>query len=158
MYQPSFTLAAAKADFPMRYWIAVASAEHVRRGRAEGFMQVCHGKSSPLKRLRPGDGIVYYSPTERFGGKQRLQAFTAIGTLPEDAPYQADMGGGFQPFRRNVGWAAASEAPIHPLLEELDFTSGNPNWGYHLRFGLFAISQRDFRLIADAMGAEAILL
>jgi hypothetical protein len=27
------------------YWIAVASAEHVRRGRREGFMQVSHGKA-----------------------------------------------------------------------------------------------------------------
>ena len=33
------------------YWIAVASAEHVRRGRGDGFMQVTHGKAAPLKRL-----------------------------------------------------------------------------------------------------------
>ena len=26
------------------YWIAVASREHVRRGVAGGFAQVCHGK------------------------------------------------------------------------------------------------------------------
>jgi hypothetical protein len=46
-----------------RYWIAVASAGHARRGRQAGFMQVCHGKGGPLRRLRAGDGIVYYSPT-----------------------------------------------------------------------------------------------
>ena len=45
------------------YWIAVASAEHVRRGRKDGFMQVNHGKPAPLRRVKPGDGIVYYSPT-----------------------------------------------------------------------------------------------
>jgi hypothetical protein len=39
----------------MKHWLAVASAEHVRRGQAEGFMQVCHGKAAPLKRIQPGD-------------------------------------------------------------------------------------------------------
>ena len=37
-----------------RHWIAVASAEHVRLGRTQGFMQVCHGKAAPLRRMRAG--------------------------------------------------------------------------------------------------------
>ena len=41
-----------------------------------------------------------------------------------------------------------------PLLEKLDFTRGNRNWGYQMRFGLFEISQADFHTIAEAMGAE----
>nr|MBP9643026.1 EVE domain-containing protein [Budvicia sp.] len=43
-----------------RYWIAVACYEHVRIGREGGFMQVCHGKAAPLKRLREGDIVAYY--------------------------------------------------------------------------------------------------
>jgi hypothetical protein len=81
-------------------WIAVASAEHVRLGRVQGFMQVCHGKVGPLRRVSPGDGVAYYSPTLTFGGKDRLQAFTAIGTVAPGVLYQADMGGGFRPFRQ----------------------------------------------------------
>ena len=42
------------ADALTQNWIAVASAEHVRRGRADGFMQVCHGKGGPLARIRAG--------------------------------------------------------------------------------------------------------
>ena len=41
--------------------MAVASADHVRIGRSNGFVQVCHGKSAPLMRIHPG--AVYYSPT-----------------------------------------------------------------------------------------------
>ena len=74
------------------HWIAVASAEHVRRGRREGFMQVSHGKAAPLKRIKPGDRVVYYSPTVTLGGKDKLQAFTAIGTVKEGEPYVFDMG------------------------------------------------------------------
>ncbi|MBZ9853851.1 EVE domain-containing protein [Mesorhizobium sp. CA13] len=136
------------------YWIAVASAQHVRRGREGGFMQVNHGKAAPLRRVQPGDGIVYYSPTTILGEKDGLRAFTAIGTVREGEPYQGDMGGGFTPFRRDVDWAAAGEAPIKPLLDRLDFTAGKPNWGYQLRFGLFSVSAADFAVIAEAMGAK----
>lgn len=136
------------------HWIAVASAEHVRRGREEGFMQVNHGKAAPLRRVKPGDGIVYYSPSTVLGEKDGLQAFTAVGTVREGEPYQGDMGGGFTPFRRDVEWAKAREAPIKPLLDRLEFTAGKSNWGYQLRFGLFSISTGDFALIAEAMGAE----
>ena len=136
------------------HWIAVASAEHVRRGRQDGFMQVNHGKAAPLRRIKPGDGIVYYSPTTILGEKDGLQAFTAIGTVREGEPYQGQMGCGFTPYRRDVAWAKAQEAPIKPLLDRLDFTVGKSNWGYQLRFGLFAISEHDFSLIAEAMGVE----
>ncbi|AMX94836.1 MULTISPECIES: EVE domain-containing protein [Mesorhizobium] len=136
------------------YWIAVASAEHVRRGRTAGFMQVNHGKAAPLRRVKPGDGVVYYSPTTVLGDKDGLQAFTAIGIVREGEPYQGDMGAGFTPFRRDVAWAKAEEAPIKPLLDRLDFTAAKSNWGYQLRFGLFEIGDHDFRVIAEAMGAE----
>lgn len=135
------------------YWIAVASAEHVRRGRGEGFMQVGHGKAVRLKRIKPGDRVVYYSPAVTLGGSDKLQAFTAIGSVKDREPYVFDMGEGFAPCRRDVIWAKAKEAPIRPLLDRLEFAAGKPNWGYQLRFGLFPISAKDFRLIAKAMGA-----
>ncbi len=138
------------------HWIGVASAAHVRRGRSGGFMQLGHGKAAPLKRVKPGDRIVYYSPTVTLGGKDKLQAFTAIGTVKDREPYVGDMGKGFKPYRRDVDWAKAEEAPIHPLLDQLEFTAGKPNWGYQLRLGLFPISAVDFRLIAKAMGADLL--
>ncbi len=138
----------------VRHWIAVASAEHVSRGRTHGVMQVCHGKAAPLRRITPGDRIVYYSPTSRFGGKDRLQAFTAIGTVADGMPYQVEMTAGFKPWRRDVHWHAAHEAPIRPLLGRLAFTGDGANWGYRFRFGLFEITGEDAALIATAMMAD----
>src|SRR4029077_10421440 len=69
-------------------WIAVASAEHVRLGRSNGVMQVSHGKSAPLRGIEPSDRVVFYSPTDAFRGKDKLQSFTAIGVVKEGAPYQ----------------------------------------------------------------------
>jgi EVE domain len=137
-----------------RYWLAVASADHARRGRELGIMQVGHGKGGPLKRPRAGDGVVYYSPTVAMGGKERLQAFTGIGVVADDRVYQADMGGGFRPFRRDVRFVEAKEASILPLLDALELTRGKRNWGYPFRFGLLEITQRDFEAIKAAMGAK----
>ena len=138
-----------------RNWLAVASAEHVEIGRNGGFMQVCHGKATPLRRVQPGDRVVYYSPNRIYSpshalrGKDRLQAFTAIGTV-KGALYQADMGFGFHPFRRDVAWHDAEPAPLAVLQEELAFTQ-EKNWGYRLRQGLVEISDADMTTIAAAM-------
>ena len=139
-------------------WLAVASADHVAVGRTAGFMQVCHGKVSPLKRVQPGDRIVYYSPNQHYSashaqrGKDRLQTFTAIGTVKEGKPYRADMGGGFQPFRRDVTWHEAEPVSLALLLQKLALTQ-EKNWGYRLRQGLVEISDADMTTIAEAMFA-----
>jgi hypothetical protein len=137
----------------MASWIGVASANHVARGRAEGFMQVNHGKAAPLRRMQPGDIVAYYSPVEVFGTRSPLQAFTAIGRVREGEPYMGDMGGGFTPYRRDVAWLDSHRAPIAPLLQRLEFTAGKTNWGYPFRFGLVSVSAADMALIAGAMGA-----
>lgn len=139
-------------------WVAVACAAHVRQGHAGGFMQVSHGKAAPLRRIRPGDRVVYYSPTEQMGDRAPLEAFTAIGTVRDGEPYTHDIGNGFCPSRRDVAWVTARDVPIKPLLGTLDFTAGVRNWGHKLRFGLFAIGARDLEVIAIAMGAGPDLL
>ena len=139
------------AEQDTKYWLAIACSDHVRRGRAEGFMQVCHGKPAPLCRLKQGDGVVYYSPTQAMGGKDRLQSFTSQGVISSDAVYQVDMGQGFHPYRRDVQWNDTMIVPIRPLLDRLELTRGKSNWAYPFRFGLLEISSRDFQLIAEAM-------
>ena len=137
-------------------WLAVAPAEHVEVGKNEGFVQICHGKATPLCRLQPGDRVVYYSPNRRYSpshaerGKDRLQAFTAIGTVKEGTPYQADMGGGFHPYRRDVAWHDAQPAALAALQDTLTLTR-HRNWSYRLRQGLLEIDERDMVAIAEAM-------
>lgn len=153
--------AAPPAATTRRNWIAVACAQHARRGCATpgaGYMQVCHGKVAPLQRIRPGDRVAYYAPTITMGGKDRLQAFVSIGIVLPGAPYAFDMGGGFVPSRRDVAYVSAREAAIAPLLDALEFVDDRQRWGSKFRFGLFAVSDRDMRLIAQAMEADAALL
>jgi hypothetical protein len=143
---------------PRKNWIAVACAAHARRGCAPsdvpGFMQVCHGKAAPLRRVRPGDRVVYYSPTVTLGRKDKLQNFVSIGLVLPGEPYAFDLGEGFVPFRKDVHYVDAVEASILPLIPQFEFVESPARWGYKFRFGLFDISDYDMRLIARAMQAD----
>ncbi|MES2529431.1 MAG: EVE domain-containing protein [Pseudomonadota bacterium] len=139
-------------------WIAVASAEHARIGRDHrpvGFMQVGHGKGTPLKRIAPGDRVAYYAPATVYGGKDRLQSFVSIGVVQPGAPYIGDMGNGFQPWRRDVRYSPSREAPIAPLIGAFDFVEDPKHWGAKFRYGLLQISEHDMALVASAMQADA---
>jgi hypothetical protein len=68
------------------------------------------------------------------------------------------MGGGFVPWRRDVRYVHAHDAPIGPLLTQLDFVDDPAHWGIKFRFGLFAIGDADMRRIAQAMRAQRVAL
>jgi EVE domain len=137
----------------MKYWVGVVSKEHVLHGVKLGIAQIGHGKRSGLARMKTGDGFIYYSPKESFDGNTPLQAFTAIGKIADDDIWQADEGD-FKPWRRRVSYIKCIDAPIHPLLDKLTFTTGKTNWGYVFRYGLFEISEADFGVIATVMHAR----
>lgn len=132
------------------HWLGVASREHVRAARDGGFCQLSHGKASPLLRMRPGDTIVYYSPRERMGDGDPVQAFTAIGEVLDEEVRQVDAGS-FRPFRRAVRYLPAQDAPIRPLLPLLSFTRERPSWGQAFRRGTLRIEPDDHAVIARAM-------
>ncbi len=138
-----------------RHWLIVASQNHVQRGSAGGFAQACHGKPGPLRQMRTGDWVVFYSPTLEFRGPEKCQAFTAIGQVSDELVYQVDMGAGFEPFRRNVHFHACTPAPIRPLINDLSFISDKQRWGFPFRRGFMAIPAADFERIAAAMALTA---
>ncbi|MBV8537552.1 MAG: EVE domain-containing protein [Alphaproteobacteria bacterium] len=132
-------------------WVAVACRAHVRRGVELGIMQVCHGKAGPLRRIKCGDRVAYYSPTETMAGGEKVQGFTALGHALDDEVYQVDMGGGFRPFRRRVRYLAAELVPIRFLLDRPGFALAGRGWGAKFRTGLVSIDGASMDMIAQAM-------
>lgn len=57
-----------------RCWVVVASRDHVRAAVAGGFMQANHGHAAPLRRTRPGDGVVlsFLRDPRRWGAPFRF--------------------------------------------------------------------------------------
>ncbi|MFC0181679.1 EVE domain-containing protein [Pseudarcicella hirudinis] len=137
-----------------RYWIAVISKEHAMRGVSGGFIQVCHGKQIPLKRMSQDDWILIYSPKIKMDCPDKCQAFTGIGQLKGDDVYAFQMTEDFVPFRRNVEFYDCTETPILPLISQLDFIQNKQSWGYPFRFGILEIQENDFNLIFSKMLAN----
>jgi hypothetical protein len=134
-----------------RYWITVVSKDHIARGVAGGFMQANHGKAGPLKKMKKDDWVIFYSPKQSYTGNEPCKAFTAIGHIADDEVYQYKMAEDFIPYRRNVQFYQCEEAPIVPLIDQLDFIPNKASWGYPFRFGFFEIKEHDFKIISRAM-------
>jgi len=136
-----------------RYWVGVASHEHVKVGVAGGFAQLGHGKHAPVRRLSPGDWIVYYSPKTTLPGGEPVQAFTAIGKVKPGDAYQVEQTFDFHPFRRDVDYcSSARPAALAELRERLSFSRGRgSHWAFAFRRGSFEIPHDDFALILEAM-------
>ena len=96
-----------------------------------------------MKRLKPGDGIVYYSPRAEFGEGEPVQAFTAIGEIAAGEAYPPTRAAAFNPCAAtSSGIARRADAPIRPLLDALDLTRGKTNWGVLFRRGTDRDSSR----------------
>lgn len=134
-----------------KYWIIVASKDHVKTGIAEGIAQACHGKASPLKRMRKDDFILYYSGKQTIGRPEICQKFTAIGKVMDDEIYDFQVSEDFCPSRRNIEFLPGNDVSILPLIPALDFIQNKKSWGYPFRFGFFEINQHDFELISSQM-------
>lgn len=142
------------ASRPPRDWLAVASAQHVARGFTEGFMQVCHGRSAPLRRLHAGDRIAYYSPGFIMGGPADVKSITAFGIVADDDLEQVEMAPGFRPWRRRVRWISGRALAIGTLRADPRFVLSGPSWGAKLRFGLTQIDPHSMDMIAAGMTAR----
>lgn len=141
-----------------KFWIGVASKEHVENGVRLGICQFCHGKSVPAKRLSRGDFLIYYSSRVSMEGAELYQKFTAIGEVIDDIPYQVDMGNGFKPFRRNIRYFDAKHIAIKPLVPLLTFIKNKNSWGYIFRYGFLEINQESFEIItSDMLGFNPLL-
>jgi EVE domain-containing protein len=140
-----------------RFWIGVASRDHVNVGVKGGFIQLNHGKRAALRRLKAGDGVIMYSPRTAYPDGEPLQAFTAIGAVVTGEVYQVEVTPDFKPHRVDVQFVPSKEAHIKPLVERLSFIKNKSHWGAAFRFGHVEVPGGDFALIARTMGAAAVV-
>ena len=107
-----------------------------------------------MRRLSPGDGLVYYAPREGMRDGPKVQAFVAIGRVLPGEVYRAQQSECFCPYRRNILYFEAKDAEIAPLKDDLSFSARGARWSMMMRQGLFEIPAEDFSVIAQAMHAE----
>ncbi len=138
-------------DRAEKFWVVVASKDHVEHAMAEGIAQANHGKEAPLKRMKPNDYVLFYSGKQTLGKPEKCQKFTAIGQVKEGEIYQVQISAGFAPFRRNMLFFENKDISVLPLIDSLQFIKNKESWGYAFRYGFFEINQHDFDVISSQM-------
>ena len=133
------------------YWILVDAKKNVMQHVAGGFAQACHGKSHPLRRMHVGDGLIYYSPKQEYGGELICQRFTAIGCIVGEEVYRSDSNDKQAPYRRQARYVSCRDTSIVPLVSRLAFLKEKERWGGIFKFDLIHIPAEDFELIARSM-------
>ena len=110
---------------------ASCSASTCCAGSSLGIVQTNHGaKFGVASACSPGDGLVYYSPKTSTPTGDPLREFTAIGRDRRRRGLAGRRGRASDPWRRKVEYdESAPAAPITPLLDVLELTRGNRNWG-----------------------------
>jgi len=134
-----------------KYWVIVASKDHVKNGIAQGIAQVCHGKDAQLKKMQKGDFVIYYSGKQTLGRPDKCQEFTALGKVVDDEPYQCEVSEDFCPSRRDIEFSECKDTSILPLIADLVFIKNKKSWGYPFRFGFLEIDKQDFDVISSKM-------
>ncbi|MEP7039112.1 MAG: EVE domain-containing protein [Acidobacteriota bacterium] len=137
-----------------KYWIGVASKNHVINGVKDGAAMLNHGKLAPLKKMSAGDFLIYYAPKIELGKDEICQKFVAVGKIKTGEPYQIKLSEDFDPYRVDVEYFKCENAEIRPLIGDLEFIKNKKSWGYVFRFGHIEISEKDFNLISAAMKAK----
>lgn len=134
-----------------KFWLGVVSKEHVEKGVEWGICQVCHGKAAPLKRMKKGDYLLYYSPKYSLNGAKKLQAFTAIGKMKDDEVYQVEQCPGFTPYRKDVEYyPAVRDCPLENVRN-------HPDWKIYasqIRYGHLEISKDFFMYVFNQMRTD----
>ena len=64
-----------------KFWVGVASKDHVENFLKLGICQFCHGKLGTAKRLSKGDFVIYCSSKDTMEGSEPYQKFTAVGIV-----------------------------------------------------------------------------
>src|SRR3546814_15854 len=100
----------------MRYWITVATQEHIRRGQTNSFLQIGHGKRTILARIKQDDWVIFYAPKVSLSDKTPIESFIAMGQAVDSDIAKVMVTAEYQPYRRRFIYAPIVPVPIEPLL------------------------------------------
>ena len=135
-----------------KFWIGVAHARQVGIIREKALVAFSRGQKAPVARMAKGDRVAYYAPRTDFEGDP-VQAFVALATVTDAAPFEAPLVDEATAWVRAARYRKVREAPVKPMLDELSFVTNPRHWGMAFRRSHFEVTEADFARIARAMGA-----
>lgn len=131
----------------MSYRVVVASQDHCQRWMKEWFVQACHGKIRPMKKMSKWDIIFLYAPKKEFGKDEKLQAFVWMLKVTSDEIEQVEMFPWFTPYRKHTQTIATANIYLHDLKGKIAFFTDNKNIWLEMRKWFFQLPDEDGKLL-----------
>lgn len=137
-----------------KHYLGIAEKVHADMCVEAGIVVLGLDGPSGVRKLNPGDGVVYYSPKIAPDG-DILRSFTALGRVIGEGEYERDFDGGHRLWVRDVDWdTRVQPVSIYDLLDQLSWIKKPKNWGFYMRGSHRQIPGEDFALIYSAMRGE----
>lgn len=143
---------AMRGNAPRSFYLISASRDHVLSARKQSIVQANHGVKAPMERLRPGDGVAFYSARHQLKGKEPCQRFTAMATVADGHVFQERVTETFKPWRRVAVFEEGfKEIDINDVLGDLEcLGKGKGKWGVYLRRGFIRMTRLDWEVLVAA--------
>ena len=136
------------------HYLGIAEKIHVDLVVDAGVVVLGLKGPNGVRKLRPGDGVIYYSPKTAPDGEV-LRSFTAVGTVLGDMEYERDFPSGTKLWVRAVDWhPVVGDVSIYDLLKDLSWIKKPKNWGFYMRGAHRAIPEADFNLISKRLRGD----
>lgn len=137
-----------------RYWIGVASTDHVDAAVEKSVFGFGPGHHADADRPAKGDWIAYYSPTTGGDDGEPVRRITAVARLEDEASQEGDADGDAPTWTRKAHYYHHDTADIYDLLPRFSFIKDQAHWGVHFHRSLLEVTKDDMAAIAHATGVK----
>ncbi len=137
------------------YWLCITTRENWEIVRKHNVWGVSDRHLKTLRRVRPGDKLVFYVKQKLRGGEKYPPMIVGIYEA-EGEPYRDEkqiFSGGLYPWRIRVKPIKLGEIEFKPLIPKLKFIKNKQAWtGYLMGKAMRQIPEEDYRLIESQLG------
>lgn len=140
-------------------WIVTVSEDNLKETLKHNQIGLPERRRDLLKRVRPGDTVVFYIGKKRagYGGpKSSVSQFGPIAKVTgeeffSDAPIWRSRRGDSFPSRLPISLVLEGRVNAAEVIPHLSFTRNKDKWGLYFLTGIRAISEEDYKTLLTAI-------
>lgn len=128
-----------------RYFLFIASHDHLMHAIANGFIQQRY--LNRFRDVHKGDYVVLYATKLNYNGKTPYRKFVGIGKVISDEIFEIPHGTNMY-YRMMVKYKKYHEKDLSNIIDQLEFIKNKKNYGFYFIRGKRELSEADYNTIA----------
>lgn len=140
-------------------WIVTISQDNLQETLKHNQIGLPERRRDLLKRVRPGDTVVFYIGRKREGYSGPRSSISQFGPVVKvtseeffsDVPIWRSRSGKLFPSRLSISLLSEGRVNAADVIPHLSFVRNKDRWGLYLLTGIRAISEEDYKTLLTAM-------